>query len=135
MNVRRAFLSLLALGSLSIAGAACGSSKPEVIDVLFYGVEFEAYGTRTVHVYTEGEENTATITTGGVFLAGTWVDLDRGSSLTVDYYVDVNGDSACDASDKAWTVEREATATTNNTAVILTLTHDSSYNPAACSSF
>ena len=135
MNARRSLLTALAAGSLAVLAAACGSSEPEVIDVLFYGQGFVSHGNRTVHVYTEGEENTATITTGGVFLAGTWVDVERGSDLTVDYYVDVNGDSACDANDVAWTVQRQATATTDNTAVILSLTFDSSYNPAACTAF
>jgi hypothetical protein len=134
-GVRKLALAILSLGVLSVLATACGSSSPEVIDVVFYGTGFQSYGGLQASVHTEGETNVATITTGGSFLAGTWVDLDRGSNLTVDYFVDVNGDQACDASDKAWTVARAAEATTSNQAVILSLTHDSSYNPAACSSF
>lgn len=123
------------MGALSVLAAACGSSSPEVIDVLFYGDGFESYAGLQASVYTEGEMHAGTINTNGNFLAGTWIDLDRGSNLTVDYFIDANGDTLCDASDPAWTVERAADATTSNQAVILSLTHDSAYNPAACSSF
>lgn len=135
MTARKAVLGILCGGVLSTFAAACGSSKPEVIDVLFYGSGFTNYGTMQVSAFTKGEMHTATVTTNGVFLVGTWVDLDRGSDLTVDYFIDVDGNSLCDANDDAWTVERAAEATTSNTGVILSLTYDSAFNPAACSSF
>jgi hypothetical protein len=63
------------------------------------------------------------------------VDLDRDAEITVDYYADVDADGACTVADQAWTRDLVATATTDNQAVILTLVHDSAYNPAACDSF
>ena len=135
MTARKTALAVLFGGTLSLFAAACGSSKPEVIDVLFYGTGFQNYGNMQVSVFTEGETNVATITTGGVFLAGTWVDLDRGADLEVDYYIDVDGNTACDAADDAWSVVRAANATTSNSAVILSLVYDSAFNPAACASF
>jgi hypothetical protein len=43
MTTRKSLLAVLSAASLSVFAAACGSSSPEVIDVLFFGEGFESH--------------------------------------------------------------------------------------------